>query len=327
MRCYSEDTDLPHHQVHIKLVGEAGLDAGGIRKELFSVFWDQVTEDLTMSLFHGEGAKVPVLSANNTVLSLQRLQTLGGILSHTFILTGVFPTQLCMASMVYMATLDINIHEETLLDSFLAILPIPDRDLITIALQKEIFDPSIFDKLMEFYTLYRLHHLPTTTNLKQDMLSLARFKLILEPMSALTAMREGIPKSHMNLWKSMSVEGLSYLYSNLKVTNDKVLSTIAPLPVLRPEEHQVVYYLRTFIQEADVTTLKKFMQFVTGAAYCTKEPITLEFNGATGMERAPHASTCGQVLVLPTSYTSYSEFKGEFSAVLNNSYSFLMLKV
>ena len=83
LKVYQQCPDICHHEIRVTFCNESGLDAGGLTRELFPLFWSS----LQMKHFDGHVEKVPVLvpGFENDYL------TLGRILSHGFVLTGYFP--------------------------------------------------------------------------------------------------------------------------------------------------------------------------------------------------------------------------------------------
>ena len=82
-------------------------------------------------------------------------------------------------------------------------------------------------------------------------------------------------------------------------------------------EERVCSYLTTMIGNMQVSELSLFLRFVTGASVCIVPKIKVEFNALSGFARRPIAHTCDCVLELPTSYTNYDEFRGEFKAIFD----------
>ena len=64
--------------------------------------------------------------------------------------------------------------------------------------------------------------------------------------------------------------------------------------------------------------VRRFLRFTTGSAVLITEKITISYNSLTGFSRRPIAHTCGCVLELPSSYTSYLKFEQEFTSILTN---------
>ena len=59
-------------------------------------------------------------------------------------------------------------------------------------------------------------------------------------------------------------------------------------------------YLKTFIRGMDVTQLKLFLMFVTGADVLCVPTFHVQFTELDGIARRPIAPTCGCVLELPS---------------------------
>ena len=66
----------------------------------------------------------------------------------------------------------------------------------------------------------------------------------------------------------------------------------------------------------DLTQLKSFLMFVTGADVVCVDPIDVEFTQLDGLQRRPIAHTCDCVLELTLPYDSYMELRAEFSNAL-----------
>ena len=66
-----------------------------------------------------------------------------------------------------------------------------------------------------------------------------------------------------------------------------------------------------------VTELRLFLRFVTGASVCILPKINV------GFAWRPIAHTCDSTLELPTSYSNYEDFFAEFKAILRKLMSTL----
>ena len=66
-----------------------------------------------------------------------------------------------------------------------------------------------------------------------------------------------------------------------------------------------------------VKELSLFLRFVTGASVCIVPKIKVEFNALSGLGRRPLAHTCDCLLELPTAYTNYEDFHGEFKVIFD----------
>ena len=159
-----------------------------------------------------------------------------------------------------------------------------------------------------------------------DQLKLAQYKLVSEPMYALTSLKKGFTKNYIIF---DDVLELISIYDEYNVTPVRVLSAIECDTITTPSQEKFMYFLRTFVRESTVEILKKLLRFVTGIPTftCSNKKINVAFSGLTGLTRVPQASVCGKTLILPSTYSNYTEFKEEFVKVLTNDESYLMLKL
>lgn len=64
--------------------------------------------------------------------------------------------------------------------------------------------------------------------------------------------------------------------------------------------------------------VNRFLRFVTGFSVLTGNRISVTFNGVSGFALCPKTHTCGSVLDIPYTYTTYLDFVQEFSCLLNS---------
>jgi hypothetical protein len=220
-----------------------------------------------------------------------------------------------------------HVPSDILLDNYLLFISLSERDLISLALNtSEPFCEDIIDRLVDFYSMNNLHHLPKKEDLKDDLLKLAHYKLIQEPMYALSALQKGFTSKY-SIFESLPE--LKALYEEFNVTTTRFLNSIDTSDVNTAAEEKCWYFFHTFIRSLDNQMLKKLLRFITGVPSftCCNRKIYLSFSGNKGLTRAPHATVCSKTLIFPTTYNNYSEFKEEFMRVLLSNESYLMLRV
>ena len=81
---YARNPNLHKMEVRVKFLTECGYDGGGLTCELVGCFW----EEFAMKYMKGNSEKVPVLSPLQNIAFYQ----VGRLLSHSYMLTGFFPT-------------------------------------------------------------------------------------------------------------------------------------------------------------------------------------------------------------------------------------------
>lgn len=79
-------------------------------------------------------------------------------------------------------------------------------------------------------------------------------------------------------------------------------------------------YLRRFIHSLGPEDLAKLIRFITGNPQCALQLISVDFHSEDNATmRRPTSNTCGMVLHLPVTYTSFATFSNEFKHILDNS--------
>ena len=90
---YRESTIMNECPICIKFVGEIAIDEGGVIREMFSLFW----EDIIRQHFEGSNTVTPLLHAHT---DMEQLQVMGKILSHGYLVSGFLSERV---SLVYHA--------------------------------------------------------------------------------------------------------------------------------------------------------------------------------------------------------------------------------
>jgi hypothetical protein len=123
---------------------------------------------------------------------------------------------------------------------------------------------------------------------------LARFEFTIKPSAALLAISSGIPDSHFQFWRLISVEAFHSVYIALSATPQKVLAMLREPTFFRePAQERVFSYLCQFIENLETSELQKFLWFVTGSTVCTSSGgIEVAFNSLTRIARRPVALAC-----------------------------------
>ena len=90
------------------------MDAGGLTRELFPVFWNS----LQSIFFDGNQEKVPMVMPRSETDYV----VLGKILSHGFVLTGYFPIYISVVCASYLVSGASNVSDDVCFVRFLIIL-------------------------------------------------------------------------------------------------------------------------------------------------------------------------------------------------------------
>ena len=74
------------------------------------------------------------------------------------------------------------------------------------------------------------------------------------------------------------------------------------------------------MKDANEETLRKFLQYATGADVICVQEIKVVFNKLLELNQRVVARTCDCLLEVPATYTSYLDFQSQFKTQLNSGY-------
>lgn len=305
---------------------EKATDLSGLTREAFSIFFTDIQE----RFFEGNVACVPrvdpqtcrtLSSTDDTMFT-----TIGKIISHCYILTEMFPVFISNASMQSVLVKG-PIKDELLISSFFGYVETFEKEAIQSIMNVGDAEPDEdnLDTALNVFSRCQANSLPTKDNIHQMVVNAARSELICRPTHALQAICNGMITAHPSLWACITEGNLTKLYDGLIPTPRRVWKQLL-LPCETPsrQEEKILDYLRRFIFSLEPKLLGLFLRFSSGNQYIGKK-INIVFNAQEpGFQRSPSANTCSPHLHLPTSYSSYTEFKTEFSSVLNHSDEWFM---
>lgn len=161
---------------------------------------------------------------------------------------------------------------------------------------------------------------PTQENLKDILLKVAHKQLIQKPRYAVEKMSVA---SHILKQTFVRPQDVQRMYEAKKATTRKLLKLLDASPTTQAE-NQSFWFLQQYIRRLDDAGLRKMLRFVTGSDVICVNKIEVLFTPLDGLARWPVAHTCGPVLELPWTYTSYPELRFEMDSILvaRNSYEF-----
>ena len=159
-----------------------------------------------------------------------------------------------------------------------------------------------------------MQSLPTKENIKTLILEVAH-KEIIQKAQYVADCWDDIFRGSLVKGKLSTLEGVCDVYESLEPTTRKVLGMVSAFPISNAEQ-AALDYLKRFIRGLEISQLKSFLMFATGADVICVSTIQIEFTKLEGLGRRPIAHTCGCVLEIPSTYDSYAEFRAEFTNVL-----------
>ena len=297
----------------ISYVGEQAVDCGGVCRDMLSGFW----EEAYAKLFDGSTLLTPAVHAQTNT---QDFVLLGNILSQGYLLEGFLPIRIAFPSLASMILgHDVQIPDEMLIDAFIASLSIVECELIKSCLTEIKFSSHITNRLIDLLSRYGSREVPTPATLRTQLLQVSRFEFVTKPVSAHILIASGISHKEKSFWNSISIKELRSVYKCLSGTPEHVLELLEEPLFLNPNQERVYGYLRGMIGNFSIDNTRAFLRFVTGSSVLSLSPITVIFNGVSGLARVPIAHTCDSTLEISTNYSTYLEFANEFLTVLSST--------
>ena len=301
--------EIINMSIKVTFVDEAGEDAAGVSREAYSAFW--------VSFFStsadGEDYRVPSLSPE---YGLEEWQSVGRILAKGYLDHQVFPLQLAPAFFQALMFGEETVSTEDLCESFLLFLSDTDREVVKSALAGHLSDDDseVFEDLLD---REGCHAIPKMEQVRPVVMQMAHKCIVQNSNYALEAMRRVVQDSLVSAFPN--VDSITSMYSNLKPTSKKICDLLAADPQTK-EQSQALRFLMQFIRAQDNEGLGKVLRYLTASSIISVPRILVEFKDLSGLARRPVAHTCGPVLDLPSTYTSYREFRSEWQSILSSGY-------
>ena len=84
-------------------------------------------------------------------------------------------------------------------------------------------------------------------------------------------------------------------------------------------QQNVYSLLVRYVRSLNADILGRFLRFATGSDVITVDRIDVDLNALTGLSRRIISHTCIPCLHMPTTYSSYTEFRSEFNGILTGN--------
>ena len=144
--------------------------------------------------------------------------TVGRVISHAFVMYGMFPIELCLASVSAVVTGQVT--NKVLMASFLNCLSEGDRAAVLKGMDSTLF-PSVKDRLIHVLSMCGGLERPTPSNLEKEILAVASLKLVWQPIYPLLQFKKGL-ECHGIMWLQWSEDNFQELYVTLSPDGQKV---------------------------------------------------------------------------------------------------------
>lgn len=112
LKTYENSREVTQQLVTFSFHGEVGMDVDGLKREAYSLLWKPALED------YFEGSSTFVLRVSPEIEE-STMRTLGHIISHQYVLTGIFPVHINRAFMVATLCGRQAVSDEDLVEAFL----------------------------------------------------------------------------------------------------------------------------------------------------------------------------------------------------------------
>lgn len=318
---FYKNEDLLSQQLHVEFLGEPGIDAGGLSKELFTIFWKTILEN--PDYFKGKDIALPHVPLHLIRKKKNMFTTIGRILSHTILITKDIPSKLAGLTYVLIADKDINIYiQDILVNEFLLFLTVPERIIIQKALSNYVkLSSREVDRLTSLFTCYGYNDIPKQLEITEQITAIAEKALLHDTKELFEKLKEGVSDVIKNFFKELSLADIYALWKKTQPTKQKVMNCLVTESLYQTnEEEKTFFFLQNYVGSLGDSDLEKFLLFVTGSVNMP-DKITVGFHEHKGLARRPIAHTCANRIDVGINYSSQQEFNSEFDIILKDDSS------
>ncbi len=308
-----KDPRLITYKLKYSIIDEMGADEDGVSRDVYSGFWSEFLDRAA----EGEDMRVPSLSPK---WQEEDWKSIGRILVKGYRDQGYFPTRLATAFTVALIFGEHSVTDEMMIDSFLLYLSQSERELVSGALKEDLLGDDK-DELLDLLDRLGVTTMPTQQNLKELMLKAGHKQIIQLPKYALDNMSKEAKHIFRETFKS-PVDILQ-MYEDKRPITRRILKLLDVSPQSQAES-KCLRFLQQYIRGLDVVGLRKMLRFVTGSDVVSVDKIQVIFTSLDGLARRPVAHTCGPVLELPSTYSSYQELRSEMESTLSSTHALVM---
>ena len=287
-------------------VDEYGADANGVSRDAYTSFWLEFMKTSTK----GEDERIPAISPH---FQLAEWQAVGRILAKGFLDHDIFPLLLSKAFVIGMLHGEAYVSPLILMESFRKYITDSEKNVIQKAMDNQLEDEDDKEEFLDLLVRMECHTIPTGDEVKPLLIEVAATELVQKPKYAFDGM---VTTCRIPLISMLPhPDDIHALYDRKVPTTRKIVKLLQANPE-NVDENKVFGYLKQYVKGLK-GDLVKFLHHVTASDSISVEKIEVQFNSKRGLERAPVAHTCGPLLEISTTYSSFHEFRAEFSNVLD----------
>lgn len=299
-----------HMNIDVTLIGYNGTEEAGrgdgVFRDALATFWNQFFNSLSV----GAQEKIPAIRHD---YQRREWEAIARILVYGYVRERYYPLSLSLGFLIVCLFGDDCVSGEFLLSSFRPYLSDDERDTFDKCFEDDFVAGE--EDVLEFLGTYNCFRNHSKENIREILSQIAHQEIIQKPRYILNCWAP-ILKSLKLFPDFQSIKDVENMYDAKKPTTKKVLKLIKSEPAT-DKERQSLDYLKKYVRSLQAN-LPVFLQFVTGSDIICFPQIEVTFNVLEGKARRPIAHTCGPLLEIPSTFTSYNELSEEFSELLSN---------
>lgn len=195
--------------------GEKAIDEGGVTRDMFSGFWDEAFS----KVFEGDTLLVPLIHPST---DLAVFSTLGKILSHCYLVSGILPVRITLPSLLVMLLgPGTNVSKCVLFDALMDYVSENERQKLVSArhFRGKTFSAEMLSDLLSVLSKFGCREMPTPANLTTVLFQIAQFEFCAKPAAALSLIFSGVPDAHKTFWRALGPDGIGRIYESLAWNN------------------------------------------------------------------------------------------------------------
>ena len=183
------------YPIGVKFVSEKVIDAGGVCRDMFSAFF----EEMYKVYFDRANLLSPVVHPG---MDVSVISILGAIISHAYLVTGILPVRIAfptLARSVLGPTA--NVSSEVLVDTFIDSLSLYETSIMkrasAEAKDKQLsFSSDLMPLVLSVFSRFGVRQLPTPPRFQHTLSQVATYEFFSKPSAALSLLHSGIPEQH-----------------------------------------------------------------------------------------------------------------------------------
>ena len=233
---HSTEATCSEYPFQVKFDGEAGIDFGGVTRDMYCAFWASAYE----SYFDGSNVLVPLMQADKDQTTFVQF---GRVLAHGFLSSQMLPARIAFPTLACsLISPTAAISDRILLSMFLDFLAPYEGEIINEALtETQKADGKNFSQRLAIESIlgrFGARKQPSKGNLRSLIKGIAEFLFIIQPLPACHLMHSGIPAEHQRFWSSLTTDELYTIYQGMAVSARRIVDSFVEPVYSNPNENE-----------------------------------------------------------------------------------------